>query len=84
MLTHTLPDSGYLRIRQILGNPNANPPVPALIPVCASTWWSGVRAGRYPRPVKLSPNTTAWRVEDIRDLMDRIDSGNAWESARAG
>ena len=84
MLQHTIPDSGYLRIKQILGNPNANPPIPALIPVCASTWWTGVRAGRYPRPVKLSPNTTAWRVEDIRELMNRIDSGTAMEGYNDG
>ena len=75
MLKHTLPDSGYLRLKQILGNPNATPPAPALIPVSASTWWSGVKDGRYPRPVKLSPNTTAWRVSDIRELIQRIDRG---------
>ena len=75
MLQHTLPDTGYLRLKQILGNPNDTPPSPALIPVSASTWWSGVKDGRYPRPVKLSPNTTAWRISDIRELMQRIDRG---------
>ena len=28
----------------------------------------------YPQPVKLAPNVTAWRVEDIRELMDRINN----------
>ena len=84
MLKHTLPDSGYLRLKQILGNPNATPPVPALIPVCASTWWNGVKEGRYPRPVKLSQNTTAWRVSDIRELMQRIDSGLSLEVRNDG
>ena len=75
MLKHTLPDTGYLRLSQILGNQKANPPLPPLIPVCSSTWWAGVKSGRFPAPVKLSARTTGWRVEDIRRLMHQIDSG---------
>ena len=30
----------------------------------------GVKSGRYPLPVKLGPRITAWRVEDIRALID--------------
>jgi predicted DNA-binding transcriptional regulator AlpA len=68
---HTLPSTGFLRLRQIVGNPKTEPPIPALYPVSASTWWQGVREGRYPAPVKLGPRTTAWRVEDIRALIER-------------
>lgn len=67
---HILPETGYLRLAQILGNPNAQPPVPAVIPVGRSTWWAGVKSGRFPKPVKLGPRTTAWKVEDIRALID--------------
>ena len=67
----TLPETGYLRLSQILGNPKASPPIPAIIPVSKSTWWSGVKSGRYPAPVKLSQRCTAWRVSDIRQLIDR-------------
>jgi hypothetical protein len=67
-----LPETGYLRLAQIVGNPKANPPIPALFPVGSSTWWSGVRAGRFPKPVKLGPRTTAWRVEDIRALIEQV------------
>ena len=66
---HQLPETGFLRLPQIIGDPNATPPIPAIIPVCKSTWWAGVRSGRYPAAVKLSPRTTAWRVEDIRALI---------------
>lgn len=62
----TLPETGFLRLPQIVGDSKAKPPVPALIPVSRSTWWAGVKSGRYPRPVKLGPRITAWRVEDIR------------------
>ena len=42
---------------------------PALIPVGKSCWWAGVKSGRFPQPVKLGPRVTAWRVEDVRDLI---------------
>ncbi|WP_341675226.1 AlpA family phage regulatory protein [Niveibacterium sp. SC-1] len=68
----TLPNTGFLRLPQIVGNPKANPPIPALVPICRSAWWQGVREGRYPKPVKLGPRTTAWRVEDIRALIESL------------
>lgn len=68
---HQLPETGYLRLPQIVGNAKAEPPIPAVIPVSKSTWWAGVKAGRYPKPVKLGPRITAWRVEDIRALIDQ-------------
>ena len=68
--TAQLPEVGYLRPHQIIGNPNADPPIPALIPVSRSTWWAGVKDGRFPKSVKLGPRTTAWRVEDIRALIE--------------
>jgi predicted DNA-binding transcriptional regulator AlpA len=42
------------------------------IPISASTWWLGVKQGRYPAPVKLGPRITAWRVEDIRALIENF------------
>ncbi|MGB0920492.1 MAG: helix-turn-helix transcriptional regulator [Alphaproteobacteria bacterium] len=69
-----LPETGYLRLRQIIGDQNQVPPLPALIPVSKSTWWAGVKSGRFPQPVKLGPRMTAWRVEDIRSLIIRLGS----------
>ena len=65
-----LPDTGFVRLPQIIGSTKTHPPVPALIPVSRSTWWAGVKSGRYPQPVKLGPRITAWRVEDIRRLIE--------------
>lgn len=65
----TIPETGFVRLSQIIGNPKAEPPVPPIIPVGKSHWWEGVRSGRYPKPVKLGPRITAWRVEDIRALI---------------
>ena len=66
---HHLPETGFLRLPQIIGNSKADPPIPAMIPVKKSCWWEGVRTGRFPKPVKLAPRVTAWRVEDIRALI---------------
>lgn len=59
-----LPAEGYVRVRQVL----------TVIPVSRSTWFAGVASGRYPKSVKLGPRTTAWRVSDIRDLIDNLAS----------
>jgi predicted DNA-binding transcriptional regulator AlpA len=68
----TLPETGYLRLKQIIGDTTAEPPVPALIPVSRSTWLAGVKTGRYPQPVKsLGPRITAWRVEEIRAFIEQ-------------
>ena len=69
-----IPEIGYMRLRFIIGDSKSDPPVPAIIPVCASSWWNGIKSGIYPVPVKLGPNTTAWKVEDIRDLIERINN----------
>ena len=59
----SLHETGLLRLSSVL----------ALIPVGTSSWWQGVKDGRFPQPVKLGPRTTAWRVEDIRALIERGD-----------
>jgi predicted DNA-binding transcriptional regulator AlpA len=71
---HQLPETGYLRLPQIIGDATADPPVPAVIPVGKSTWWEGVKSGRFPRAVKLGPRITAWRVEDIRALIEKASA----------
>ena len=54
-----LPSTGFLRLPQVL----------ALVPISKSSWRKGCRSGLYPKPVKLGPRTTAWRVEDIAALI---------------
>jgi len=63
---HELPQIGFVRLNDIL----------AVFPVSKSTWWAGVKSGRYPQPVKLSTRTTAWKAEDIRKLIDDVSSGD--------
>lgn len=65
-----LPATGFLRLPQIIGDSKAVPPIPPLIPVGKSTWWAGVKSGRFPAPVKLGTQTRVWRVEDIRAFIN--------------
>lgn len=50
------------------------PDVLALIPVKKSTWWAGVKSGRYPPAVKLGPGVTVWRTTDIEALVADPDA----------
>lgn len=72
-----LPETGFLRLSQIIGDRKADPPIPAVIPVSRSSWWLGIRSGIYPQPIKLGPNTTVWRIEDVRALIERIAAQGA-------
>lgn len=56
----TLPETGrLLRLPQVL----------EIIPVAPSTWWAGVKSGKYPKSIKLGPRTTAWRESEIQALV---------------
>ncbi len=66
MQIHNLPETGFVRLPTIL----------AMYPVAKSTWWAGIRTGRFPKPVKLGPRISAWRVEDIRELIEGEADGN--------
>jgi len=67
-----IPETGFLRIWQIVGNPKANPPIPPIIPVCRSTFLNWVKRGKAPNAIKLSERTIAWRAEDIRAFIDKL------------
>ena len=57
-----IPETGFVRLSQIL----------AVIPYGKSTWWAGVKSGRFPKPVKLSVRRTAWRAEDVHALIKQL------------
>ena len=57
-----LPETGFLRLPQVL----------KVIPISKSTWWLGVQNGRFPKPTKLGRKISAWRVEEIRQLIENF------------
>ena len=66
--------AGFLRLHDIIGRKASErrDAIEPLIPVSRSTWWAGVRSGRYPKPTRaLGERITAWRIEDIRAFLER-------------
>jgi prophage regulatory protein len=58
-----------LRLPQIIGSKKRG--IPPIIPVSRSTWFDGVKAGRFPKPIKLSERVTAWRADEIYALIEK-------------
>lgn len=69
MQNNPIPDSGFLRLKQILGSKKNN--IPAIIPISRSAWFQGVKNGIYPSGLSLSAKVVVYRVEDIRALLNR-------------
>ncbi len=57
-----IPQTGFDRLPQIL----------SVIPIGKSTWWAGVKSGRFPAAIKLGERTTVWKAQDIRSLIDKL------------
>lgn len=64
-----LPDSALIREAQLVQSPK-RPGSPAPLPFSAPTLWRKVRAGTFPKPLKLSERVTAWRVADVRKWLE--------------
>ena len=60
--TTKLPETGFLRLPQVL----------QFIPISKTAFYDGIKAGIYPKQIKLSERSSAWRVEDIRKLIERL------------
>jgi len=54
--------TGFLREKQVL----------QLIPVGRTTWWAGVKSGKFPKAIKLSERVTAWKTGDIQKLIESL------------
>ncbi len=67
-----LPETGFIRLANIL----------RIIPIGKTTWWAGVKSGRFPEAIKLGERITAWRVEDIRELIESRNQQSAKTSSR--
>ena len=59
---------GYLRLNQILGDKD-HPPI---LPIGKTTWYAWVKSGKAPKGVLLGAKTRAYRVEEIRALIESL------------
>ena len=69
-----IPTTGFLRLPQVL----------AFIPVGRSSWWRGVKEGRYPKPVKIAPRTSAWKAQDIAALVECLGTTEELKNRNGG
>lgn len=60
-----LPDVGFVRLPQVL----------SVLPIGKSTWWAGVRSGRFPAPTKLGARISVWKASQIRELLVKLADG---------
>jgi predicted DNA-binding transcriptional regulator AlpA len=66
------PTPKFLRIDSIVGNKKKG--IVGILPISKSTWWAGVKSGRYPKPVKISIRCTAWLAEEVDALEKSFSS----------
>lgn len=57
-----IPEHGFMRLKQVL----------SVLPIGKTTWYTGIKAGKYPKPVCLSARSVAWRCEDIHALIEKL------------
>jgi prophage regulatory protein len=72
--TLTLPETGFVRLHQIIGCRKRG--TPGVLPIGRTSFLNGVKSGKYPKPIKLGERSVAWRVEDIRALVNSISAQN--------
>lgn len=60
MNNSTFPVEGFVRLPQIL----------SFLSISKSCFYKGIREGRFPAPVKLTVRTSAWRVSEIRKIVE--------------
>lgn len=57
-----LPDEALVEIKRFL----------PLLPFKKSTWWAGVKSGRFPAGKRLGNNKTVWTVGQIRQVLFQL------------
>lgn len=65
-LTPSLPETGFVRAKQLYSDRLTGP---GILNIGPTLFWQLVREGRFPKPVKLSPRTTAWPVSAVREWL---------------
>lgn len=58
-----MPDVGFIRLPQVL----------YYLGISKTTFYQNIENGIFPKPKKLTARTSVWSVEDIRNLIDRVN-----------
>jgi prophage regulatory protein len=83
MSNNVLPEQGWVRVKTIIGDKKANPPVPPLIPIAQSTLWDWCAKGKFPPPqYPFGPGLPLWEAQNIRALLKPVAESEAAGAAR--
>lgn len=76
--SNPLPDTGFVRLKQIIGDPKRG--IPPLIPVSRAHWYEGIKQGRFPAPDKrFGERISVWNVADILPESTNLVSMDTFE-----
>lgn len=67
------PGPAYLRVAEITKNRRTG--MPGILSVSPATWWSWVKSGKAPQPIRLSPGVTVWRHADVVNFAESLAGG---------
>ena len=60
-----------LRLKQIIGDPKATPPLEPIIPISRTSWYAGIQDGVYPKPVKMPGGRASfWRSNEVYAVIE--------------
>ena len=71
LFTPVLPSEGFVDTKQIIGDRKNH--IPGVLPISPSTWYEGIKTGKYPKGIKHGARTL-WPVEQIRKMLDEINN----------
>lgn len=72
LLVNTFPETGMVRIKSMA----------AFLNISESAAWAYVAQGRIRKPIKLSPRTSVWKAEYVRDELATNGIPEAVEGAK--
>jgi prophage regulatory protein len=72
VLIKRFPTEGFVRVQRIIGDESKGHE--PFIPVSKANWWTGVKSGKYPQPIKIG-GITVWKAEDIRLFVEQQGKG---------
>ncbi len=65
-------DDELIELEDIIGSKKKG--IKPIIPVSRSTWFDGVKDGRFPKPIHLSARRTVWFKSDVLTFLDKLKS----------
>lgn len=60
----------FLRLKQIIGDKKADPPIPAIIPISKTEVYRRIAEGTFPPPQKFGVRTSVWRESTVMSVVN--------------